>query len=54
MDGNLENLSHLTVAKRFREKIHSSILVVTIREGDERGICSAALKELFRIVKKAD
>ena len=27
------------------------MLVVTIREGEERGICSAALRELLRIVK---
>ena len=27
------------------------MLVVTIREGEERGICSTALKELLRIVK---
>ena len=26
------------------------MLVVTIREGEERGICSAALKELLRII----
>ena len=27
------------------------MLVVTIREGEERGICSAALTELLKIVK---
>ena len=27
------------------------MLVLTIREGEERGICSAALKELLKIVK---
>ena len=27
------------------------MLVVTIREGEERGICSAALRELLRTVK---
>ena len=27
------------------------MLVVTIREGEERGMCSAALRELLRIVK---
>ena len=48
---NLKNHSLLTVARRLREKIHSSMLVVTIREGEERGICSAALKELLNIVK---
>ena len=46
---NLKNHSHLTVARHFREKIHPSLLVVTIREGEERGMCSAALRELLRI-----
>ena len=32
---NLKNHSHLTVARHFREKTHSSMLVVTIREGEE-------------------
>ena len=48
----MKNHSHLTDARHLREKIHTSMLVVTIREGEERGICSAALKELFRIVKR--
>ena len=48
---NMKNHSHLTVARHLREKIHPSVLVVTIREGEERGMCSAALKELLRIVK---
>ena len=48
---NLKNHSHLTVARHLREKIHPIVLVVTIREGEERGICSAALRELFGIVK---
>ena len=48
---NLKNHSHLTVARHLREKTHSSMLVVTIREGEERGICSAALRELLRIGK---
>ena len=48
---NLKNHSQLTVARHLREKTHLSMLVVTIREGDERGICSAALRELLRIVK---
>ena len=52
MDGRkLKNHSHLTVARHLREKTHTSMLVVTIREGEERGICSAALKELLRIVR---
>ena len=37
---NLKNHSHLTVARHLREKIHPSMLVVTIREGEERGMCS--------------
>ena len=48
---NLKNHSHLTVARHLREKTHCSMLVVTIREGEERGMCSAALRELLRIVK---
>ena len=48
---NLKNHNHLTVARHLREKTHPSMLVVTIREGDERGLCSAALRELLRIVK---
>ena len=47
---NLKNHSHLTVARHLREKTHTSMLVVTIKDG-ERGICSAALRELLRIVK---
>ena len=46
---NLKNHSHLTVASHLREKTHSSMMVVAFRE--ERGICSAALKELLKIVK---
>ena len=48
---NLKNHSHLTVARHLRENTHSSMLVVTIREGEEREICSAALRELLRNVK---
>ena len=40
-----------TEHKDLREKTHSSMLVVTIREGEERGICSAAMKALLRMVK---
>ena len=29
------------VARHLREKIHASVLVVTIKEGEERGMCSA-------------
>ena len=35
----------------MREKTHTSMLVVTIREGEERGICSAALKALLKMSK---
>ena len=48
---NMKNHSHLTVARRLREKIHPSMLVVTIREGEVKGLCSAVLEELWRIVK---
>ena len=48
---NLKNHSHLTVARHLREKTHPSILVVTIREGEERGRCRASLRELLRFVK---
>ena len=48
---NLKNHSHLPVARHLREKIHPSMLVVTIREGEERGMCNAALRELLRISK---
>ena len=48
---SLKNHSHLTVARHLREKIHPSMLVVTIRESEERGMCSAALRELLRVVR---
>ena len=48
---NLKNHSHLTVARYLREKTHPSMLVVTIREGEDQGLCSATLRELWRIVK---
>ena len=47
----MKNHRHLTVARHLREKIHPSVLVVTIGKGEERGMCSAALRELLRIVK---
>ena len=34
-----------------REKIHPIVLVVTIRACEEKGICSAATRELLRFVK---
>ena len=38
---NLKCPRHLTVARHLREKTHTSKLVVTIREGEERGMqCS--------------
>ena len=37
---NLKNHSHLTVARHLREKIHSSMLVVTIRERAKREECA--------------
>ena len=37
---NLKNHSHLTVARHLRKKIHPSMLVVTISEGEERGMCT--------------
>ena len=46
-----ENHSHLTVARHLREKIYLSMLFVTIREGEARGMCSAALRELLRVVR---
>ena len=48
---NMKNHSHLTVARHLREKIHPTVLVVTIREGEEKGMCSAAMRELLRIIK---
>ena len=36
---NMKNHSHLTVARHLREKIHPIVLVVTIREGEEKRIC---------------
>ena len=48
---NLKNHIPLTVARPFREKTRVSMLIVTIREGEERGICSAALKEMLRLVR---
>ena len=47
----MKNDSHLTVARHVRDKIHPIVLVVTIREGEERGMRSAAMRELLRIIK---
>ena len=48
---NLKNHSHLTVARHLREKIHPIVLVVTIRKGVKKGICSAVMRELLRILQ---
>ena len=48
---NMKNHSHLMVARRLREKFHPTMLVVTLREDEEKGLCSAALRELWRRVK---
>ena len=37
---NLKSHSHLIVARHLLEKTHSSVLVVTIREGEEREECA--------------
>ena len=42
---NVKNHGHLTVVRHLSEKTHR------IREGEERGNCSAALKELLKIVE---
>ena len=51
---NLKNHSHLTVARHFREKTHLSRLVVTIREGEERGMCSAAPRWVVEGCQRSD
>ena len=48
---NLKRRRHQTVARHLREKTHPRMLVVTLREGEKRGICSAALKQLVNITK---
>ena len=47
----MKNRRHLMVARRLRVETHPSMLIVTIREGEERGICSATLERLLRVVK---
>ena len=47
---NMKNHSRLTVARHLREKI-PIVLVVKIREGEGKGICSAVMRELLSIVK---
>ena len=48
---NMKNRSHLMVARRLPGKTHPTLLIVTIREGKEQGICSATLEGLLRVVK---
>ena len=38
-------------ARLLREKTHPNMLVVTIREGEEKEICGATLRELLKIIK---
>ena len=47
----MKNHSHLKVARRLRKKIHPTMLVVTIRKNEEKGICSATWRELWRIIR---
>ena len=47
----LEESFNLTVSRDVLLKTHPSILVAALWEGEERGICSAALKELVEIIK---
>ena len=48
---NMKNHSHLKIARRLRKKIHPTMLVVTIRRDEDRGICNETLRELWRIIK---
>ena len=45
---NFNNHSHLTVARHLREKTHPSMLVVTIREGEERGYVEGVVENCQR------
>ena len=47
----MKNHSHMKIARRLRKKIHPKMLVVTIRRGEDRGICNETLRELWRIIK---
>ena len=49
---NAKNHRHLRVARRLRLETHPSLLVVTIREGEEQVICSAALEGLLRVIQE--
>ena len=48
---DMKNHSHLRVARRMRKKTHPTALIVTVRENEERGMCSVTLRELWRIIK---
>ena len=39
------------VAWRLRVETHPSLLIVTIRDGEEQELCSATLEGLLRVVK---
>ena len=51
---NLKNRSHLTFARRPRKKIRPIMLVVTLRESEEQGICSAAVRDLLTNCRRSD
>ena len=45
-----ESQPPLAVARHLCERTHTSMLVVTIREGEGRGLCSTTLKEMVKII----
>ena len=50
---NLKNHYHLAVARHLREKTHSSMLVVTIREGEKRSVVVLVLNKESAMWKEA-
>ena len=48
---NLKNQCYLTIARHMRVRIQPNFLVVTLREGEEGGICSAASKEHVNVIE---
>ena len=50
---NLKNHNHLAVARHLREKTHSSMLVVTIREGEKRSVVVLVLNKESAMWKEA-
>ena len=48
---NMKNHRHLMIARRLRVETHPSLLIATVREGEEQGICSATMEGLLRVVK---